>query len=50
LLLQCLTKAFTPESAGHIAAKRDIELGNGLPGIRTTAEVDAALENAGFEV
>jgi hypothetical protein len=48
--MQCLTAAFDKGSAEHVAAKRDIELGNGLPGIRTTAEVDQALKDAGFEV
>lgn len=46
----CLTEAYNPESASHVAAKRDIELGNGLPGIRTTAEVDAAIKKAGLEL
>lgn len=48
--LQCLTAAYNKDSADHVAAKRDIELGNGLPGIRTTADVDQALKDAGLEV
>ena len=48
--MQCLTKAYNPDSPEHQDCKRDIELGNGLPGIRTTAEVDAALKTAGYEV
>ena len=47
---QCLTKAFNPDSEDHKTTKREIELGNGLPGIRTTAEVDKALADAGLEV
>jgi hypothetical protein len=45
-----LTAAFNSNNAEHVAAKRNVEVGNGLPGIRTTAEVDAALQEAGFEV
>lgn len=48
--MQCLTTAFNPKNEEHVATKRNIEVGNGLPGIRTTAEVDAALAKAGFEV
>ena len=48
--MQCLTKAFNASNEEHVKAKQDIEIGNGLPGIRTTAEVDQALKDAGLEV
>lgn len=49
-VLQCLTEAFNPDNADHVKQKQDVELGNGLPGIRTTTEVDNAVKAAGLEV
>lgn len=49
-MLQCLTDAFNPGNADHVKQKEDVELGNGLPGIRSTTEVDDAIEAAGLEV
>eukprot|EP01098_Paradermamoeba_levis_P016546 TRINITY_DN897_c0_g1_i1.p1 TRINITY_DN897_c0_g1~~TRINITY_DN897_c0_g1_i1.p1 ORF type:complete len:393 (+),score=145.24 TRINITY_DN897_c0_g1_i1:90-1181(+) len=46
----CLTDAYDPQNAVHRKSKRDIEEGNGLPGIATTQEVVKALEEVGFEV
>ena len=49
-MLQCLTDAFNAGNADHVKQKEDVELGNGLPGIRTTTEVDNAIKAAGLEV
>lgn len=46
----CLTDRYDPASEAHRAIKKDIEEGNGLPDIATTAEVLAALAAVGFEV
>lgn len=50
LRVQCLTDAFDKSNPEHVKAKEDVELGNGLPGTRTTHEVDAAIREAGLEV
>lgn len=46
----CLTDAFNADDQTHRECKSEIELGNGLPDIRTTREVKQALREAGFEV
>ncbi|CAI5509147.1 unnamed protein product [Closterium sp. Naga37s-1] len=46
----CLTDAYDPNNPQHQEVKREVELGNGLPDIRTTAQVRQALLDAGFEV
>lgn len=48
--VQCLTDAYDAANPEHVKAKQDVELGNGLPGTRTTHEVDAAIKEAGLEV
>lgn len=48
--LQCMTDAFDPENSEHQKCKKGIEIGNGLPDIRTCRQVAEALEAAGFEV
>ncbi|CAI5519046.1 unnamed protein product [Closterium sp. Naga37s-1] len=45
----CLTDAYDPNNPQHQEVKREVELGNGLPDIRTTAQVRQALLDAGFE-
>lgn len=49
-LMQCLTRAYNSENPEHERIRKNVEIGNGLPGIRTTAEVDAAVKAAGLEV
>lgn len=46
----CMTKAYDPEFLQHKSIKAEIELGNGLPDIRTTDQCLDALKDAGFEV
>eukprot|EP00270_Netrium_digitus_P006525 TRINITY_DN1906_c0_g1_i1.p1 TRINITY_DN1906_c0_g1~~TRINITY_DN1906_c0_g1_i1.p1 ORF type:complete len:359 (-),score=79.46 TRINITY_DN1906_c0_g1_i1:163-1239(-) len=46
----CLTDAYNPSNPKHKQCKEEIELGNGLPEIRTTSQVVKALGDAGFEV
>lgn len=46
----CVTDAFDASKAEHQRCKAQIELGNGLPDIRTTEAVVRALREAGFEV
>ena len=46
----CLTDKFDPGSSRHQAIKRELMLGIALNGIATFAEVNQALEAAGFEV
>lgn len=46
----CLTDAFNPDNEEHVKQKQDVELGNGLPGIRTTTEVDNAIKAAGLKL
>eukprot|EP00898_Chlorokybus_atmophyticus_P008219 jgi/Chlat1/8399/Chrsp80S07829 len=45
----CMTEEYNPADEHHRTLKADIELGNGLPDIRTTKECFAALRAAGFE-
>nr|ACG33282.1 cycloartenol-C-24-methyltransferase 1 [Zea mays] len=46
----CLTDRFDPNNAKHLAIKAEIELGDGLPDIRTTRQCVQAMKDAGFEV
>ncbi|XP_073023292.1 cycloartenol-C-24-methyltransferase isoform X1 [Primulina eburnea] len=46
----CMTEAFDPSNKEHQKIKAEIELGNGLPDIRTTQQCLEALKKAGFEV
>jgi len=46
----CLTDRFDPNNAKHLAIKAEIELGDGLPDIRTTHQCVQAMKDAGFEV
>jgi sterol 24-C-methyltransferase len=46
----CLTAKHDPNDAAHLAAKRGIEEGNGLPDIATIPETARAFEDAGFRV
>ena len=46
----CMTPGFDPDDAGHLYIKSEIMLGNALPDISSTREVDRALEQAGFEI
>ena len=46
----CLTDRYDESNAEHRTIKKDIEIGNGLPDLSHTSVVDAALEEAGFEL
>jgi hypothetical protein len=46
----CLTDRFDPNNGKHLAIKAEIELGDGLPDIRTTRQCVQAMKDAGFEV
>lgn len=46
----CATDKYDPSNPEHKKVMAEIELGNGLPDVRTTKETDAALAAAGFEV
>ena len=46
----CLTDKYDPSNPVHAKAKAEIELGNGLPEIRTTKECLDAMRKAGFEI
>ncbi|KAK1259346.1 Cycloartenol-C-24-methyltransferase 1 [Acorus gramineus] len=46
----CMTDAFDPNNQDHQRIKAEIELGDGLPDIRTTRKCLEALKLAGFEV
>lgn len=46
----CATDAYDPNNAQQRAVMAEIELGNGLPDVRTTEETIKALKAAGFEV
>lgn len=46
----CMTDHFDPDNESHQKTKAEIELGNGLPDIRTTKQCLDALKVAGFEV
>ncbi|XP_057836621.1 cycloartenol-C-24-methyltransferase [Cryptomeria japonica] len=46
----CMTGSFDPKNEEHQKIKAEIELGDGLPDIRTTSQCLEALKYAGFEV
>ncbi|KAJ8900153.1 hypothetical protein K2173_024793 [Erythroxylum novogranatense] len=46
----CMTDSYDPNNAEHQKIKAEIEIGNGLTDIRTTAHCLEALEKAGFEI
>ncbi|KAJ6843913.1 cycloartenol-C-24-methyltransferase 1 isoform X1 [Iris pallida] len=46
----CMTEHFDPENEEHQKLKAEIELGNGLPDVRSTNQCLEALKLAGFEV
>ncbi|XP_020257089.1 cycloartenol-C-24-methyltransferase 1 isoform X1 [Asparagus officinalis] len=46
----CMTDHFNPENEVHQKIKAEIELGNGLPDVRSTRQCLEALKLAGFEV
>ncbi|KAL2939906.1 Cycloartenol-C-24-methyltransferase [Bienertia sinuspersici] len=46
----CMTDAFDPNNQDHQKIKAEIELGDGLPDIRSTNQCLEALKKAGFEI
>ena len=46
----CLTDGFDVGNAGHQRIKNAIMIGNGLPNILSTSEVDTALQSVGFDL
>ncbi|XP_059668413.1 cycloartenol-C-24-methyltransferase-like [Cornus florida] len=46
----CITDSFDPNNQEHQRIKGEVELGNGLPDIRSTGQCLEALKLAGFEV
>lgn len=46
----CITDHYDPDNATHKRIKDEIELGNGLPDIRSTRQCLQAVKDAGFEV
>ncbi|KAF3787262.1 Cycloartenol-C-24-methyltransferase [Nymphaea thermarum] len=46
----CMTDSYDPSNAEHQKIKAEIELGNGLPDVRSTEQCLEALKQAGFEV
>ncbi|KAK9169837.1 hypothetical protein Syun_001977 [Stephania yunnanensis] len=46
----CMTDSFDPKNQEHQKIKAEVELGDGLPDIRTTKQCFEALKVAGFEV
>ncbi|KAF7113544.1 hypothetical protein RHSIM_RhsimUnG0121500 [Rhododendron simsii] len=46
----CMTDSFDPNNREHQSIKSEIELGNGLPDIRTTTQCLEAVKQAGFEL
>jgi len=46
----CTTDAYNENDLAHLNIKKGIEIGNGLPDIRSTSQVVEALKQAGFEV
>ncbi|KAF7137453.1 hypothetical protein RHSIM_Rhsim07G0057300 [Rhododendron simsii] len=46
----CMTNSFDPHNKEHQNIKAEIELGNGLPEIRSTGQCLEAVKQAGFEV
>ncbi|WVZ49690.1 hypothetical protein U9M48_001024 [Paspalum notatum var. saurae] len=46
----CLTERFDPSNSKHRDIKAEIELGCGLPDVRSTSQCIQAMKDAGFEV
>ncbi|KAK7263902.1 hypothetical protein RJT34_31501 [Clitoria ternatea] len=46
----CMTDAFDPNNEEHQKIKAEIEIGDGLPDIRSTTKCLEALQQAGFEI
>lgn len=46
----CVTSRFDPANADHQHIKREIMIGNALPDISLTQDIDHALEQVGFEI
>jgi len=46
----CMTDAFDPNNQDHQKIKAEIEIGDGLPDIRSTGQCLEALKQAGFEL
>lgn len=46
----CLTDKYNPDDESHKLFKHQIEIGNGLPDIRTTKQCKTAMIKAGFEL
>ncbi|GJN09921.1 hypothetical protein PR202_ga27975 [Eleusine coracana subsp. coracana] len=46
----CITDHYDPNNATHKRIKDEVELGNGLPDIRSTRQCLQAVKDAGFEV
>ncbi|CAL4994635.1 unnamed protein product [Urochloa decumbens] len=46
----CLTDRFDPTNSKHMDIKAEIELGSGLPDVRSTRQCIQAMKDAGFEV
>jgi len=46
----CLTDAYDPNNSEHRRIKKGIEVGNGLPDLLPTTDVDSSLRAAGFEL
>ncbi|KAJ8747046.1 hypothetical protein K2173_011392 [Erythroxylum novogranatense] len=46
----CMTDSFDPKNEEHQRIKAEIEIGDGLPNIRSTGQCIEALKKAGFEV
>ncbi|XP_057456944.1 cycloartenol-C-24-methyltransferase-like [Lotus japonicus] len=46
----CMTDAYDPNNKEHQKLKAEIEIGNGLPDVRSTTKCLEALKEAGFEV
>lgn len=46
----CMTDAFDPNNQEHQKIKAEIEIGDGLPDIRSTAQCIEALKKAGFKI
>jgi len=46
----CMTDKFDPTNKNHLRIKKEIEEGDGLPGLYSTAASLEAMKNAGFEI
>ncbi|CAN1342307.1 SMT1 [Linum perenne] len=45
----CMTDSYNPENKDHQRIKAEVEIGDGLPDIRSTTQCIEALQKAGFE-